>query len=217
MSRDRGKIIEIIRVFRLAAARGFVSGTEGNGSIRTEEGIYVTRSGVSKGLLEPEDVLLVGEDGKLIDGEGDPTSELPTHLEIYRVRPDVRAVFHAHPPYSTAYTLLEEKFPLREVAELLLVAGEVPVVPYALPSSRDLADKVSGYAGESDVLLLERHGVIGLGSSILDAYLKVEMTESVLKTMMIARQVGKTTPLPEEEVERILHMRRVLKKGKELP
>ncbi len=204
---DRGVIAQFLRVFRLAYNRGLVSGAEGNGSVKTEEGIYITRSGASKGLMEPEDVILIDEKGNVLEGSGEPSSELPLHLKLYETLPDLGAIVHAHPPFSTAYTILEERFPLEALAEIFIATRGVSLVPYAPPSSEELAVLVADAASESDIFLLMRHGVVSIGGSLLEAYTRLEALEATIRVMMIARSAGNISYLKKEEIEELKKVR----------
>ncbi len=202
---------DFLRVFRLAYNRGLISGTEGNGSVKTDEGFLITRSGVSKGMMEPDDILLVDETGKVREGEGKPSSEIRVHLSLYRALPDLRAVVHTHAPYSVAYSLLEDRFPLTSVSELFLVSKGLEMVPYAPPSSERLARNVASVAEGNDLFILEKHGTVSLGHTLFEAYLRTESLEQTMMMTMIGKAAGRLSNLSEEDIRELRKARQAIR------
>ena len=125
---------DLIEIGRRMWQRSFVASNDGNLSIRLDNGfILTTPTGISKGFMQPSDILTVDISGKVINGESKPSSELKMHLEAYRKRPDIKAIVHAHPPYSTAYACCEVALDQCLLPEIVVMIGSVPVARYATP------------------------------------------------------------------------------------
>jgi L-fuculose-phosphate aldolase len=180
----------IVKVCHALAARFFVADTDGNISARLgADRILITPSCFSKADVRAEDLVVCDLDGKKIRGRGVPSIEVQLHLAAYRVRDDVQAVVHAHPPLATAFTLAGVEHLMREplVPEVVVHFGPIPCVPYSAPGTRQLADDFAACAKECDLVLLSQHGAAALGPDPWSAYLRMEKLEHyalMLKTAL---------------------------------
>lgn len=148
--------------------------------------MLVKPSGLSLGEVGPEDLVVTSLDGELLEGERQPSIELPLHLAVYRASPDVGAVVHTHSPTATAFAVLGTGLsPETTEAEMLL--GAVPVVPYETPGSGALGDAVAGMVGKHRAVLLERHGVVAWGKDVREAYHRAELVEETARVHLILR------------------------------
>lgn len=176
--------------------RGLVGAGEGNLSARVRgPRLLVSPSGRDKSSLRPEDLLLVdARDGRVIDGRGRPTSELPLHLAAYAARPETEAVAHAHPLAAVAHTLAGR--PLRALTpEAAVVLGpEVPVAPFAVPGTDALAASIRDALRSANVALLERHGAIALGADPQACVDALEVLERTALTSLYAASLGGSAP-----------------------
>lgn len=195
---------EIIRVTRTVAAQKLVRSSDGNISIRLDDNRFlVTPSGLYKMSMEADDALIVDFEGKLLQGrEGlRPTSELNMHLEVYRQRPDVSAVLHAHPPYATALTIAGLPFPTDYMPEVLLALGNVPTAPYARPGTAALAESIREPIRNHNNILLSHHGSLSIGRTLEVTLISLERMEAAAYTFYLARALGQAVPLPAEELK----------------
>lgn len=178
----------LCRVGKEMKQAGLLAGCDGNISFRRDDGtIVITPSGVSKGHVKPDDLLILDGDGNVLKGTGKPSSETSLHILTYKVRPDVNAIVHAHPVVATAVTVAGLTFPSEIVTEGAMVLGpSVPTVPYAAPGSLELAALCAEYAQKANVLLLERHGAIALGTDLKEAWNRMETLEAVAKIYQAA-------------------------------
>ncbi len=202
---------QIIAVGKLLHQKGYVAATDGNISARWgEDKVLVTPSGVSKGLMSPGDLLVTDLEGRLLDeaGGGKPSSEFPLHLQAYRQRPDVRAVVHAHPPVAIACSIAGLSLEPCVIPEVVVMLGSIPTAPYATPGTPEGAEVIRELILTRDALLLDHHGVVAVGSSPMDAYLKLEKVEHAAQIILAARQLGRVTPLKPEQVEKLIDIRR---------
>lgn len=198
----------ICELGRRLYARNLVAATDGNLSVRLGEDRYlVTPSGVCKGFMAPEDLLIANGQGERIKGQGKVTSEFFTHLAAYEERPDVLAVVHAHPPMATAVTLAGLDMTLPLLPELVAALGGVPTCPYATPGTREGADAVREAVREADALLLDRHGALTVGVSPLDAYYKMEKLEHGAAVIFAAYTHADPVPLDADQIARVVEAR----------
>lgn len=198
---------EIIKVGNLIYLNKFVSAYDGNISALSEKNtIYITRSGVCKGELTLDDIVEIDYQGNLISGQGKISTENKMHRYIYSKRKDVKAVVHCHPIYSTAFTLVGEGLIENYFPEVFLTIGKVPLCKYATPSSDEVTESIKDFVKYSNALLLQNHGAVTFGKSVLDAYYKMEKLEHAAKIIFIARQLGHPRKLNEEEINKLIQI-----------
>src|SRR6185503_2637009 len=146
-------------------------------------------------------------DGKKVSGDRDPSSELPMHIEIYRNRPDVNAVVHAHPPTATGFAVAGIPLTRAVLAEVVTTLGSIPIAEYGTPSTAELPEAVRKYIKAHDGMLLANHGAVTCGNSVLNAHFKMETIEHFAKISLVARLLGREHLLSREEVERLQGLR----------
>jgi L-fuculose-phosphate aldolase len=201
----RGDIVEI---GRRMYARGYVASNDGNISIRLDDTtILTTPKSVSKGFMTPDMMVVVGLDGKKIRGTRDASSELLMHLEVYKNRPDVRAVVHAHPPIATGFAVAGIPLDRAVLAEVVTTLGSIPIAEYGTPSTPELPAAVRKYIKAHDGLLLANHGALTIGPDVYAAYYKMETIEHFAKISLVTRQLGRENLLSREEVHRLQELR----------
>ncbi|MFZ0452601.1 MAG: class II aldolase/adducin family protein, partial [Ignavibacteriaceae bacterium] len=179
-------------------------------SVRLSSGeILTTPTGVSKGFMSTDMIIKVDVKGKVISGNLNykPSSELKMHMEVYKERPDINSVVHAHPTYATSFAVAG--IPLNKciLPEAILVIGAVPIAKYGLPSTMEIPDSIREYIKSSEAILLENHGALTLGSDLINAYHKMETLEHTASIVWKAIQLGNVNVLPEYERDRLLALR----------
>jgi ribulose-5-phosphate 4-epimerase/fuculose-1-phosphate aldolase len=202
---------EICETMKRLFNRGLISALGGNVSARVPEAkeFWITPSGVFKGELGPEDLLKVDLDGKVLEGFLRPSVETPFHAMIYRKRTDVNAVVHCHNPFATGLAIAG--IPILPITvEAAVVLRKVQIVPWAFPGTDTLANLVGEYIEGVRALVLMNHGVIGVGSNLLEAETIVETLEEVATTQFVASVFKRDIPLiPEEDIELIKKLYKV--------
>ena len=182
--------------------RNLVAGTWGNISLRNDAGnrIVITPSGRPYNELTPADVVVVDEEGTVVEGSR-PSSELLLHRAIYAVRPEVRAIVHTHSLYATACAVAGEAIPpcLEELVQV--VGGGVNVAHYALPGTAQLAQNAVDALEDRTAVLLANHGAVACGPSLKEALLVAELVEKAAQIHAIAGQLGGARRLSEEDVQ----------------
>lgn len=196
---------------RQLAAQGLIAGRDGNLSVRLSGGgVLVTPSGRIKSLLAPADMVEVDLSGKPRRRSArKPTSELDLHLRILRQRPDVQAVVHAHPPAATGFAVAGEEIPGNLLPELIFVVGPVPLVPFGMPGTPELGDRIAPYLEDrrNQALLLANHGAVTLGRTLDEAWIRMESLEHAARIITAARTLGEPKPLSARAVETLEALR----------
>ncbi len=206
MSHDRERAA-IIDVGLRLEQKGLVTAAEGNISMRVEDGHLMTASGVSKGAMGPEHVIFLDRDGRRTTDGPPITSEALMHSAIYRIRPDVQAVIHAHPPTATAFAVAHIPLDARILAESVLVLGDVPLISYATPGTEELANLVAEGLRSSHAALLANHGAIAVGKTLAQAHQRIETLEHVARVALMARLLGGPRELSPPDVARLLGLK----------
>ena len=194
---------DIVRICRMLHRKNYLAATDGNVSVRLGDRVFVPPSGVHKGLREAYQILTVDREGRVLQGEGQPTSEIRLHLLAYELRPEVQAVVRAHLPYATACTLAGIDLLEPILPEVVITLGGIPTAAYATPGSPEVPEAVRDYLREYDAILLSRHGAMTVGRDVTDAYNKMEKLEHPARVVLAARLQGPLPPLPAAEVEKL--------------
>ncbi|MDE3154120.1 MAG: class II aldolase/adducin family protein [Acidobacteriota bacterium] len=199
---------DIVEIGRRVHARGYVASNDGNISVRLDDGrLLATPTGVSKGDMTPGMMVVTDMEGRKLSGDRNPSSELLMHLEVYRSRPDVQAVVHAHPPVATGFAVAGIPLDRAVLAEVVTTLGSIPIAEYGTPSTPELADAVRTYIRAHDGLLLANHGALTAGKDLFAAYYKMETIEHFARISLTARLLGREHLLAREEVERLQGLR----------
>ncbi len=196
---------QIVTVSHRLYERGHVTATDGNVSTRLPNGnILSTPTGWNKGSVTETDLVELRLDGTPVSTHREPSSEIGMHLFIYRSRPDVHAVVHAHPTYATGFAaagipMSEPVFP-----EVIVGLGSIPLAPFAIPSTPEMAHSIAPFVQNSSAILLANHGVVTYGRNLEDAYFKMEKVEHAAHMLFVARMLGGPKVLTEQQVARLL-------------
>ena len=199
----------VCRVGKLLYDRGYVAANDGNISVKVgEDRLLITPSGVSKGRMTPDMLLVTDLDGTVLEGNRHPSSEGKMHLEVYRGRPDANAVVHAHPPVSTAFAVCRRGLETPYLSELVAGLGQVPcTTSFAMLSTEEVPESVRPYLAEHNALLLANHGALAWGGDLWEAFDRLETVEHTAKIVLNAQLLGGGVPLTEAEVERLQGLR----------
>ena len=199
---------DIVEAGRRMYTRGYVASNDGNISARLDEGrLLTTPKSVSKGFMTADMLVVVDYEGRKLTGDRDPSSELPMHLEIYRNRPDVGAVVHAHPPLATGFAVAGIPLTRAVLAEVITTLGSIPIAEYGTPSTAELPEAVRKYIKAHDGMLLANHGAVTCGPNVMAAYYKMETIEHFAMISLVARLLGRENLISREEVDRLQGLR----------
>ena len=199
---------DIVECGRRLWHRGFVASNDGNISVRLDEHrVMTTPTAVSKGFMTPDMMVVTDLEGRKLAGDRHASSELKMHLEVYRHRPDVRAVVHAHPPTATGFAVAGIPLDRAVLAEVITTLGSIPIADYATPSTEELPAAVRKYVKAHDGLLLANHGALALGQDVFAAYYRMETIEHFASISLVARTLGREHLLSRREVDRLQGLR----------
>lgn len=197
----------LVRICRMLHQKNFIAAMDGNVSVKFGDGLLTTPSGVNKGFLEEEHLLLVDWNGRVVEGEGQPTSELAMHLAVYRLRPEVEAVIHAHPPMATAFSIAGISLEDFVLPEVVMTLGVIPTAAYATPTTEEVPAAICDLIRNHDALILERHGALTVGQDLMEAYNKMEKLEHSALIIFAALQLGTVQCLPPREVDKLMRLK----------
>ncbi len=205
----RGLEDQVVEYARRLHAAGWVANHDGNVSVRLEpERFLMTPTAVSKAAVARELLIVVDGEGKVVSGSRKPFGEVDLHLFVYRHRPDVRAVLHAHPPTATGLAVAGVPIRTDLLAEPVVSLGDrVPLVPYARPRTAEATLNLGPWLAEYDALALENHGVLAFGPDLETAYLRLELVEHLARIQLVAMQAGGPRAIPEADVKAMLEAR----------
>jgi L-fuculose-phosphate aldolase len=200
---------EIVQIGRWIHGQGLVSAYDGNISARLDNHrILSTPTTISKGMMEPDDLVICDYQGSKISGRRNVTSEIQMHLLIYRRRPDVHGVVHAHPPTATGYAAAGLSLNKALVSEVVLSLGCIPLARYGTPGTPELTDSLEPLIGSHDAILMANHGVVTHGPDLMTAYFRMETVEHFAKVSLVTELLGRQVLLSETDVDKLVTARR---------
>ncbi len=204
---DRSDIAqEVVLACHRLYSRALVTATDGNVSARLSQGnILITPTGMNKGKVGERDLVEVKADGTAVTLGTSPSSELPMHLFVYEHRPDVRAIVHAHPPYATGFAAARVQIPESFLPEVLVGVGVIPLAPYATPSTDEVAQALLPHIGKANAVLLSNHGAVTFGTTVEEAYYRMEKVEQAAQILFVARILGGEKLLTPAEQQRLFN------------
>lgn len=202
----------IIEVGKRMHLKGFVASNDGNISIKVGPNeIWCTPTGVSKGYMNPDMLVKIDLDGKVICGENAPSSEIKMHLRVYKENPEVMAVTHAHPPVATSFAIAGFELDRAILPEAVVNLGTVPIAPYATPGTQEVPDSIAPYCLTHNAVLLANHGALSWGRNVFEAYYRLESLEYYATVMMYTYGIlGKANELSYRQVSELIKTRQKL-------
>jgi L-fuculose-phosphate aldolase len=199
---------DIVAVGKLVYQKGWVAANDGNITIRlSEDRVLCTPTGVSKGMMKPDDMIICDMQGNKISGEKERTSEIAMHLTVYNIRPDVRSVVHAHPPVATGFATAGRPLDLALLPEVIIGLGCVPLADYGLPGTPALTEPMLPFIPKYDAILMANHGAVCYGDEVFKAFFKMETVEHFARIAFVAEMLGGAKVLPRAEVHKLFDSR----------
>src|ERR1700736_357254 len=188
--------------------RGYIVACEGNLSVRLdEERVLTTPTCMNKGMLSPDDLVVIDLEGRHVAGDRKASSELAMHLLFYRMRPDVHAICHAHPPTATGFAVAGRALDQALLPEVIVGLGQIPLVKYGTPGTPELSAALEPCVPHYDALLLANHGAVTCGPDLLTAFFRMETIEHFAKITLSAELAGNPTLLSSREVAKLIAAR----------
>jgi len=208
MPNERQSRNEILLFGKMLHQRGYVAATDGNLSVRLDERrILATPTAICKGMMRPADLVMVDMEGGHLTGRRDVSSEIGMHLLIYRLRPDVRGIVHAHPPTATGFAAAGMPLNQPLVCEVVIGLGSIPLAKYGTPGTPELSDALEPLVPQYDAILMSNHGVVAYGTDLHQAYMKMETVEHFAQIALVTRLLGCQQPLQGRELEKLIEAR----------
>ena len=200
---------EIVCFGRMLHERGYVAAMDGNLSVRLDEKrILVTPTAMSKRSLRSSDLVIVDSSGRVVRGRRHVSSEVGMHLLIYRLRPDVNGIVHAHPPTATGFAAAGMPLDQPLVCEVVVGLGSIPLAKYATPGTPELGASLEPLIPDYDAILMSNHGVVTYGDTLSHAYMKMETVEHFAQIALVTHILGRQQPLRGDKLETLLAIRR---------
>jgi L-fuculose-phosphate aldolase len=188
--------------------RDHIAACEGNLSVRLDsQRILTTPTCMNKGMLAPSDLVVMDLEGRQLSGERKASSELAMHLLFYRMRTDVSAICHAHPPTATGFAVAGRALDQALLPEVIVGLGQIPLVKYGTPGTPELSAAIEPYVMHYDALLLANHGAVTCGPDLLTAFYRMETIEHCAKIALAAEMVGNPHLLSSREVAKLMAAR----------
>jgi L-fuculose-phosphate aldolase len=197
----------IVEIGRLLYERSYVVSSDGNVSIRlSEDRVLATPTMMCKGRMTEADLALTDMDGKAVSDKR-ASSELAMHLLVYKMRPDIKAVCHAHPPHGTAFAVAGLAIDKPILSEVILTLGCVPLTDYGTPSTDELTEAMKPYVAHHNALLMANHGAVAYGEDLWQAFDRLETLEHTAKIAILAKALGGANDLPQDAIEKLINIR----------
>jgi L-fuculose-phosphate aldolase len=199
---------DIIDVGKLVFQKGWVAANDGNITIRLDKDrIMATPTGICKGMMDHDDLIIVDMKGNKIEGKKECTSEIAMHLTVYEMRPDIRSVVHAHPPVATGFATAGRALNLALLPEVIIGLGCVPLADYGLPGTPELTKPMLPLIPKYDAIMMGNHGAVCYGPDVYKAFFKMETVEHFARISFVAEMLGGAKALPRVEVDKLLDAR----------
>jgi L-fuculose-phosphate aldolase len=202
---------DLIEIGRLMYQQKMIAGTDGNISVKLDDDrIMITPSGLPKGNLKPEDIVIVDINGKHLQGNLKASSESLMHLFVYKNRPGIKACVHSHAPYITAFAVAGIHLAEDILPEVVVSIGGIPLTDYAPPGTDAVPKCLEPYIAANNAFVLRNHGLLTIGRSLNEAFFRHETVEHYARIVHLARQLGNIDSIPSDDFKRLEKMRQKL-------
>jgi L-fuculose-phosphate aldolase len=199
---------DIVDIGRLVYQKGWVAANDGNITIRLDKDrILATPTGISKGMMHVDDLIIVDHKGTKIEGRKECTSEIMMHCTIYNMRSDIHSVVHAHPPVATGFAAAGRPLDQALLPEVIIGLGCVPLAAYGLPGTPELTAPMLPYIPKYDAIMMGNHGAVSYGEDVYKAFFRMETLEHFARIALVAELLGGANVLPKTEVDKLLNSR----------
>ena len=208
MQSDRQARLELLRYGKLLHRKDYVAACDGNLSVRLPHNrMLCTPTGMSKGMMTSDDLVVTDMSGRKLEGTRSASSEVGMHLLIYRLRPDVHGIVHAHPSTATGYAAAGVELNPALISEVVLSLGSIPLAPYGTPGTSELTSALAPLIPFYEAILMANHGVVTYGDSLMSAYMKMETVEHFARIALVTHMLGRQHPLTTSEMEKLVARR----------
>jgi L-fuculose-phosphate aldolase len=208
MLSDRQERALIVQLGCMLHQRGYVAGMDGNLSVRLDDDrVLATPTAMSKGSMRPSDLVIVDLEGRRLAGKREVSSEIGMHLLIYKLRPDIRGIVHAHPPTATGFAAAGMALDRPLICEVVIGLGSIPIARYGTPGTPELAEALEPLIPQYDALLMSNHGVVAYAGDLPHAYMKMETVEHFAQIALVTHLLGRQQPLGSQDLQKLILLR----------
>ncbi len=194
---------DMAKIAKRLFERGLIAGTEGNLSVRLEKNrLLITPTGINKGMLKKEDLIVINQYGEVIEGDGQPSTESAMHVVIYQHCPKINAIIHAHPSFTIALTLVGFRLDYPYLPEAAILSP-IGVAPYSTPGTSEVAESLISLLPRCRTIILERHGAVTLGKDLNEAFNLMDSLEHMAQICWAARVISPINPLSPSQLNRL--------------
>lgn len=196
---------QVAKTAQRSAREGMVAGTSGNVSAidRATGLVYITPSNLDYSVMQPADIMVIDLNGSVLSGPHKPSSEWRLHAELYRLLPDAGAVVHTHSPYATSFAVVGRGIPIILVEMLPFLGGDIPVAEFGFPGTSEVGHQAAQALRHRNAALLQSHGVVAVGQTPQQAYLRAVYAEDAAKEYHLALQIGAPIEIDRDTVRRL--------------
>jgi L-fuculose-phosphate aldolase len=200
---------QIVEAGRRLRDRFFVASNDGNISARLSDAeLLVTPTGMNKGDIAPEQILKIDMDGRVLAGGLKPSSETKMHIAVYKARPDIDAIVHAHPPVATGFAACHVRLDQDVILpEVIFGLAKIGFAEYGTPTTNQIPDAVVKEIPDCEAVLLSNHGALTVGPDVMQAYYRMEVLEMYARVRLVTRIIGEPKPLSQTEVTELFRIR----------
>jgi len=200
---------QIVEAGKRLRDRFFVASNDGNLSARLSDNeLLVTPTGMNKGDIAPEQILKIDMEGNVLSGSLKPSSETKMHIAVYKVRPDIQAICHAHPPVATGFAACHVRLDQDVILpEVVFGLAKIGFAEYGTPTTNQIPDAVVKEIPDCEAVLLSNHGALTVGADVMQAYYRMEVLEMYARVRLVTRIIGEPKPLSQSEVTELFRIR----------
>src|SRR6185312_6017190 len=208
MPSERKYRSQMIEFGKMLHQRAYVAAMDGNLSVRLDEDrILATPTAMCKSMMRASDLVIVDTEGRHVSGRRNVSSEIAMHVLIYKLRPDVRGIVHAHPPTATGFAAAGMALNQPLVCEVVIGLGSIPLAKYGTPGTPELTAALEPLVPQYDAILMSNHGVVAYGADLHHAYMKMETVEHFAQIALVTHLLGRQQPLGSEELGKLMAAR----------
>jgi L-fuculose-phosphate aldolase len=200
---------QIVEAGKRLRDRFFIASNDGNISARlSDTELLVTPTGMNKGDVAPEQILRIDMEGRVLAGGLKPSSETKMHIAVYKARPDIEAIVHAHPPVATGFAACHVRLDQDVILpEVIFGLAKIGFAEYGTPTTNQIPDAVVKEIPDCEAVLLSNHGALTVGPDVMQAYYRMEVLEMYARVRLVTRIIGEPKPLSQTEVTELFRIR----------
>lgn len=199
----------IVDIGKRMYQRNFVAANDGNISVKVSENeVWVTPTGVSKGFMTEEMMVKVDLEGNIIEGSSKPSSEIKMHLRVYKENKEIKGISHAHPQVATSFAIAGIPLNKAILPEGVVLLGNIPIAKYATPGTNEVPESIVPFCKKYNGVLLSNHGALTWGRDLYESFYRLESMEHYANILLNTSYIiGVSRPLSNNQIDSLLKIR----------